>query len=126
MFRQNVYKSNSYLFGCFSVLCFLIVFMTFSLSASFRCIIVSLSSTDSRYFKSLLESLDKMGFYNPNMVRIPLETFTYTNQSEVIKVGHSLLSAGHTECPKIHRKSVLHLFKYKFAVYLTRCSTDMR
>jgi len=26
-----------------------------------------------------------MGFYNPNMVRIPLETFTYTNQSEVIK-----------------------------------------
>ena len=27
-----------------------------------------------------------MGFYNPNMIKIPLETFTYNNQSDVIKV----------------------------------------
>ena len=31
-----------------------------------------------------------------------------------------------TECPKIYRKSVLHLLKYRFAVYLSRCSTDLR
>ena len=31
-----------------------------------------------------------------------------------------------TECPKINRKSVLHLLKYRFAVYLSRCSTDFR
>ena len=33
-----------------------------------------------------------------------------------------------TECPKIYRKSVLHLLKYRyrFAVYLGRCSTDLR
>ena len=28
-----------------------------------------------------------------------------------------------TECPKIYRKSVRHLLKYRFAVYLNRCST---
>lgn len=26
-----------------------------------------------------------MGFYNPNIIRIPLETFTYKNQSDVVK-----------------------------------------
>ena len=31
-----------------------------------------------------------------------------------------------TECPKIYRKSVLHLLKYRFKVYLSRCSTDLR
>ena len=30
------------------------------------------------------------------------------------------------ECPKIYRKSVLHMLKYRFAVYLSRCSTDLR
>ena len=30
-----------------------------------------------------------------------------------------------TECTKIYRKSVLHLLKYRFAVYLSRCSTDL-
>ena len=30
-----------------------------------------------------------------------------------------------TECPKIYRKSVLYLLKYRFAVYLSRCSTDL-
>ena len=28
---------------------------------------------------------------------------------------------GHTECPKIYRKSVLHLLNYGFAVSLCRC-----
>jgi hypothetical protein len=28
-----------------------------------------------------------MGFYNPNIIRIPLETFTYKNQSDVVKVS---------------------------------------
>ena len=32
----------------------------------------------------------------------------------------------YTECPKIYRKALLHLLKYRFAVYLTRCSTDLR
>ena len=32
----------------------------------------------------------------------------------------------HTVCPKIYRKSVLHLLKYRFAVYLSRCSTDLQ
>jgi len=27
---------------------------------------------------------------------------------------------GNTECPKIYRKSVLHMIKYRFAVYLSR------
>ena len=27
----------------------------------------------------------------------------------------------YTECPNIYQKSVLHLLKYKFAVYLSRC-----
>ena len=31
-----------------------------------------------------------------------------------------------TECPKSNRKSVLHLLKYIFSVYLSRCSTDLR
>ena len=31
-----------------------------------------------------------------------------------------------TECPKIYRKSVLHLLKYRFAVYISRRSTDLR
>ena len=31
-----------------------------------------------------------------------------------------------TECPKIYRKSVLHLLKYKFAAYLSRCCTDLK
>ena len=31
-----------------------------------------------------------------------------------------------TECPKMYRKSVLSLFKYRFAVHLRRCSTDLR
>ena len=31
-----------------------------------------------------------------------------------------------TECLKIYRKSVLHLLKHGFAVYLSRCSTDLR
>ena len=35
-------------------------------------------------------------------------------------------SCGYTECPKIYRKFVLHLLKYKFSVYLSRCSTDLR
>ena len=31
-----------------------------------------------------------------------------------------------TECPEIYRKSVQHLLKYSFAVYLSWCSTDLR
>ena len=31
-----------------------------------------------------------------------------------------------TKCPKMYRKSLLHLLKYRFAVYLSRCSTDLR
>ena len=31
-----------------------------------------------------------------------------------------------TECPKIYRKSVLHLPEHRFALYLSRCSTDLR
>ena len=31
-----------------------------------------------------------------------------------------------TEGPKSYRKYVLHLLKYKFAVYLIRCITDLR
>ena len=31
-----------------------------------------------------------------------------------------------TECPKINRKSVLHLLKYTENIYLSRCSTDLR
>ena len=31
-----------------------------------------------------------------------------------------------TQCPKIYRKSVLHLLKYRIAVYLSRSSTDLR
>ena len=31
-----------------------------------------------------------------------------------------------TECPKIYRKSVLHLLRYRLAVYLSLCTTDMR
>ena len=31
-----------------------------------------------------------------------------------------------TECTKIYRKSILHLVKYRFAVYLSTCSTDLR
>ena len=33
---------------------------------------------------------------------------------------------GFTECPQIYSKSVLHLLKYKFAVFLSRCCTDLR
>ena len=32
----------------------------------------------------------------------------------------------YTECLKSYRKSVLHLLKYRFVVYLSRCSTDLR
>ena len=32
----------------------------------------------------------------------------------------------HTECPKIYRKSVLHLLKLRSPEYLSRCSTDLR
>ena len=32
----------------------------------------------------------------------------------------------HTECPRINRKCVLHLLKHRCAVYLSRCSTDLR
>ena len=31
-----------------------------------------------------------------------------------------------SECPNIYRKSVLHLLMGTFAVYLSRCSTDLR
>ena len=31
-----------------------------------------------------------------------------------------------TECPKIYRKSVLHLLKYTANLYLSRGSTDLR
>ena len=31
-----------------------------------------------------------------------------------------------TECPKIYRKSVLHLLKYNVNLYLNICSTDLR
>ena len=31
-----------------------------------------------------------------------------------------------TECPKIYQKSVLHLLWYRFAVYLSRYSTDLQ
>ena len=31
-----------------------------------------------------------------------------------------------TECPKIYRTSVLHPLKYRFVVYLSRCSTELR
>ena len=31
-----------------------------------------------------------------------------------------------TECPKIYRKAVLHLLKYRSSVYFSRCSTDLR
>ena len=31
-----------------------------------------------------------------------------------------------TECPKIYRKSVLHMLRYIFVVYLSRSSTDLR
>ena len=32
----------------------------------------------------------------------------------------------HTACPKIYRKSVLHLIKYTANLYLRRCNTDLR
>ena len=32
----------------------------------------------------------------------------------------------YTECPKINRKSVLHLLKHTEDIYLSRCSTDLR
>ena len=31
-----------------------------------------------------------------------------------------------TECPRINRKSVLHLLKYTENIHLSRCSTDLR
>ena len=34
--------------------------------------------------------------------------------------------SGSTDCPINYRKSVLHLLKYSFALYLNRCSTDNR
>ena len=36
------------------------------------------------------------------------------------------VKALHSKCPIIYRKSVLHLFKYRFSVYLSRCSTYLR
>ena len=36
------------------------------------------------------------------------------------------LASYYTECPKIYRKPVLYLLKHRFAVYLSRCSTDLR
>ena len=32
----------------------------------------------------------------------------------------------YTECPKINRKSVLHLLRYTENIYLSRCSTNLR
>ena len=32
----------------------------------------------------------------------------------------------YTDCPKIYRKSLLRLLKYRFALYLSRFSTDLR
>ena len=32
----------------------------------------------------------------------------------------------HTECTKIYHKPVLDLLKFRFAVYLSRCSTELK
>ncbi|XP_023346235.1 long-chain-fatty-acid--CoA ligase 1 [Eurytemora carolleeae] len=49
-----------------------------------------------------------MGMYNPNMVKIPLETFTYNNQSDVIKGAQVIRSS------KWNKDSQ----RYKFTEYL--------
>ena len=36
-------------------------------------------------------------------------------------IGATANKYHYTECPKIYRKSVLHLLKYKFPIYLSRC-----
>ena len=41
----------------------------------------------------------------------------------LMKVGHIIGQIfPHTECHKIYRKSVLHVLKYWFAVYLSTCA----
>ena len=40
--------------------------------------------------------------------------------------GYGGISKSYTECPKIYRKSVLHLLKYRFVVYFSRRSTYLR
>ena len=46
------------------------------------------------------------------------------------KSGNSKIRLGgrvkHTECPKIYRKSILHILKYTTNLYLSRCNTILR
>ena len=56
-------------------------------------------------------------------------TCTYLPRRIKWRVGSTgtvALVVQYTECAVIYRESVLHLLKYRFAVYLSRCSTDLR
>jgi len=54
-----------------------------------------------------------MGYYNPNMIRIPLETFTYNNQSDTIK------------CPELVRTSKWNVDAQK-NIFTTHLEDDCR
>ena len=44
----------------------------------------SMNISETFLTKSVLIEREKMGYYNPNMVQIPLSSFTYKNQSDAI------------------------------------------
>ena len=44
----------------------------------------------------------------------------------VHRSGYSGQRLQGTECPKIYRKSVLQLLKYRSAIYLSDCSTNLQ
>ena len=61
---------------------------------------------------------------NQTFLFAPPTAFTRSNY--LIHATRYHLTVLCTKCPKSNRKCVLHLLKYGFAVYLSRCSTHLR
>ena len=54
------------------------------------------------------------------------ESYRLATERNILADYPTNISRISTECPRIYRKCVLHLLKYICAVYLSRCSTNLR
>ena len=78
----------------------------------------AMNRKESKETKRVCERENNSQFHRKN----EKDTHTYGRRERKRKRNPTYV----TECPKIYRTSVLHLFKYGFSVYLSRCSTDLR
>ena len=90
-----------------------------------RLFITSRAVTNRVFLTILLHACATCNELPSNISTMVIRGLIYKGPKPLFDHPHPCVNM-HTECPKIYRKSVLHLLKYTTNLYLSRCSTDLR